>query len=243
MISSQTFTVSFLSRKEVAKNTYSFFFSRPEGFDFIAGQFNRWTLSIAVSDGRGASRFFTISSSPLDKEFISFTTKIIQSDFKKALLNLKKNEKVNIFGPSEKFILDENDMREKVLIAGGIGITPFHSILTYAVSKNLTIPLTLLVSFSIPEEMVFYEELTELSKTHKNIRIVYTITKPEESKIPWSGEKGRISEDLIKKYILDLQKSVFYVVGPPPMVEGTKQMLSEMQIPDENVKVELFTGY
>lgn len=243
MTDSQNYNATFISKEEVAKNTYSFFFKRPEGFEFIAGQFNRWTLSINALDGRGNSRFFTISSSPLDKEKISFTTKIIQSDFKKALLKLKENEEIKIFGPMGKFIIEETDSRERILIAGGIGITPFHSILTYASSKNLTIPFTLLVSFSVPEEMVFYEEMTELAKIHKNIRVVYTITRPEESRIQWNGEKGRISEDLIKKYCRNLLNSIFYVVGPPAMVESSQKMLEEMQIPAENIKVELFTGY
>jgi ferredoxin-NADP reductase len=243
MIESKPYTLRFLKKVAVAKDTYSFYFSRPEQFEFIAGQYNRWTLPITATDGRGASRFFTISSSPLEKEYITITTKIIQSDFKKALLELKENDEMKIFGPMGEFTLDESDVREQIFIAGGIGITPFHSMLLYAGGKNLSLPLTLLASYSVPEEMVFYDELTQLAKEHQSIRIVYTITKLQESQTPWQGETGRVSEEMLKKYAKDVMQSVFYIVGPPPMVDGTKALLEQMKIPGENIRTEQFTGY
>ena len=141
------------------------------------------------------------------------------------------------------FVLDETNPKPKVLIAGGIGVTPFHSMLTYAAAKNLTIPLTLFVSFSLPEEMVFYEELKKLEEQHENIKIIYTITKSEQSQTPWTGETGRVSKDLIKKYVPDISNVLIYVVGPPPMEEATKKLLNEMLIADENILTEQFTGY
>ena len=99
MVQSQTYTIPFISKKEIAKDTFSFYFSRPKEFEFIAGQYNRWILPTNATDGRGASRFFTISSSPNEKDFISLTTKIIQSDFKKSLLQLKEKDEIKIFGP------------------------------------------------------------------------------------------------------------------------------------------------
>lgn len=243
MIQSQPYTFSFLKKTEIAQHTYSFFFKRPENFDFIAGQYNRWTLPITATDGRGSSRFFTISSSPEERESVSLTTKIIQSDFKKALLELKEGDEIKIFGPMGNFILDESDNREKVFIAGGIGITPFHSILLSAAAKNLAQSLTLLASFSTPEEMAFRDELAQIAESHPSLKVIYTATKPEESTQPWEGEKGRVSEDLIKKYVKDPQTSVFYMAGPPPMVDGAKKLLEGMHIPEENIKLEQFTGY
>lgn len=241
---SQNYAIQFLSKKEITKDTYSFYFSRPKDFVFFSGQYNRWTLPITANDGRGSSRFFTISSSSLESEFISITTKVGISDFKKALLQLEKNDEMKIFGPMGRFTLDESDTRQKVFIAGGIGITPFHSMLLYAAAKNLTIPLTLLVSFSTFEEAAFYTELTELEKTHPHIKIIYTITHPEESKNPWSGETGRISSEMIQKYVRDISQSVFYMAGPPSMVDGTKKLLLEdIRIKNENIKIEQFSGY
>src|SRR6266404_139538 len=240
MIISQSYTIRFLSKQDLAKDTFSFFFERPKEFDFLPGQYNRWTLPITATDGRGSSRFFTISSSPLEKDKISLTTKIIQSDFKKALLKLETNDEIKIFGPMGNFVLDETNTKPRIFIAGGIGITPFHNMIHYAAEKNLNNPLTLLVSFSTPEETIFLEELKNLETMHTNIKIVYTITKPEQSQTLWIGETGRISEELIKKYVPDSINVVFYVVGPPPMEEATKTMLNEMQIESENILTEQF---
>ena len=243
MINSQQYIIHFLYKEKIARDTYTFSFNRPFEFTFLPGQYNRWTLPITALDGRGSSRFFTISSSPFEKDTITFTTKIMQSDFKKALLNLKKNDEIKIFGPMGNFILDETNTKPKVFIAGGIGITPYHSMITYAAWKNLKIPLTLIASYSNSDEMIFYEELKKLEKQHANIKIIYTITKPETSQISWNGEKGRISQDLIKKFVADITKKLFYIVGPPSMEETIKILLNQMQIRDENILTEAFTGY
>src|SRR5579859_490803 len=129
MIDSKPYVVQFITKEQVAKDTYTFYFKRPEAFDFFPGMYNRWTLPITATDGRGSSRFFTISSSPLENK-LTVTTKIIQSDFKKALLNLREGSEIKIFGPMGNFILDEANVKPRVLIAGGIGITPYHSMLT-----------------------------------------------------------------------------------------------------------------
>lgn len=244
MIPSQTHTIQFLSKKEVAKDTYSFYFGRPKDFVFLSGQYNRWTLPITAGDGRGQLRIFTISSSPLESDYLSLTTKVGVSDFKKELWQLQENQQISIFGPMGRFTLDESDTRQKVFIAGGIGITPFYSMVLFATVKNLSMPITLLVSFSTPEEAVFYNELTELEKTHPNIKIIYTITHPEASQSKWSGETGRISSEMIQKYVPNVAQSVFYMAGPSPMVESTKKLLlEEMQINNENLKIEQFSGY
>src|SRR5258708_17280739 len=98
MIQTKQYNIRFIKKVQVTKDTYTFYFERPAAFVFMPGQYNRWTLPIAAKDGRGSSRFFTISSTPLEKEKITFTTKIIHSDFKKALMKLKKDDEIKIFG-------------------------------------------------------------------------------------------------------------------------------------------------
>jgi ferredoxin-NADP reductase len=243
MNQSQSYTIQYIKKRKLAKNTYLFYFKKPKGFDFIAGQYNRWTLPITTTDGRGSSRFFTISSPPSEKDFLIVTTKTIQSDFKKELLKLHENQKIKIFGPMGQFVIDETSKKEHVFLAGGIGITPFYSMLADAAAKNSNKKLTLFVSFSIPEEAVFLNELTEIAKNHSNLHVIYTITQPQKSQIPWNGETGRISEDMIKKYLMNISQSIFYIVGSPLMVEGTRQMLEDMHVPNEQIKTEQFTGY
>lgn len=243
MNKAQSHKTSFIKHIKIAKDTYSLYFKRPDGFDFIAGQYNRWTLPMTATDGRGSSRFFTISSPPSEKNFLVVTTKIVQSDFKKELLQLHENQEIKLFGPMGQFMLDKNNSAENIFIGGGIGITPFYSILMNAAAINSTKKLTLFASFQTPEEMVFLNELTDITKAHPNINIIYTLTKPETSHISWNGEKGRITEGLLKKHIKDISKSIFYLVGPPLMVDETQKLLEAMKIRNENIRTEQFTGY
>lgn len=244
-------TCTLLRKENVSENAVSFYFSRP--FDnFFPGQYIRMILPIIPTDDRGASHFFTISSSPLEKEFFTVTTKVGQSDFKKYLFSMESGDEISIFGPLGGFYLREEDTSEKVFLAGGIGVTPFHSMISYIAEKNLTIPVTLLVSFSTVEEAIFYKELTNIAVNHPSIKVVYSIShleEPEQSRRPeksqkiWNGEVGRISESLIKKYVSDLQKPTFFVVGPPAMVTATEELLHTMQIPMDHIKTESMTGY
>lgn len=242
---SHAFSLPFVKKEQVAQDTWSYFFDRSSVlYDFQPGQYNRVTLPITATDTRGNSRMFTVASSPMEKDFLMITTKRGMSDFKNAFYALTPGTPVQFFGPMGGFILPEDDVTPRVLLAGGIGITPFRSILVTAGAKNLSVPLTLVVSFSTGEEMVYYQELMDLSKSHPNIKIVYTITHPEESKAPWEGEKGRISPEMIKKYVEDISKPIFMVSGPPAFVDGTVETLhTALHIAEENVKVDQFTGY
>lgn len=237
-------SVVFVKKEQVASDTYTYYFERKNlTEDFLPGQYMRMTLPITATDGRGSSHFFTISSSPTKKDFLTVTTKRGQSDFKNALFGLTPGTPVQIMAPIGGFLLRPEDQTPKVFLAGGIGITPFHSMITYAADLDLKTQLTLIVSFSTVEEIVFYDELTEIEKTHNNIKIIYSVSHPENSNKPWTGDKGRISEELIKKYIPDIMSPVFMVVGPPAMVDATEQLLKTMNIPLDHIKVEQFTGY
>lgn len=236
-----------LKKKEkVAKDTYSFYFDRvkrgfaSKQFDFLPGQYVRMTLDIKNPDDRGTSRSFTIASSTLDNDHIMITTRIIKSSFKKRMVELVPGEKVKFFGPIGGFFLDEKDKDSRVFLAGGIGITPFHSMIIYAFTKKLTIPLTLIVSFSRVEDMFFYDELSNISKENPLIKIVYVITHPDEK---WKGETGRISGDLIKKYVPNILDPKYFIVGPSAMVAAMEEVVKNMGAPNEKIFIENFTGY
>lgn len=240
----QEFHFPFLKKEQVGTDTYIFYFDRKNStLSFQAGQYIRIFLPHENMDERGDKRFFSISSSPLNLEHITITTKVTQSTFKMSLLKLQTGTPVRFFGPYGTFILKENETIPQVYLAGGIGITPFHSMITFASDKKLTVPLTLFVSFSTVEEAVFYEELMEASKNNPSIKVVYTITRPKESKKPWDGETGRISADLIKKYVSDFLKAKYMIAGPPKMVEAMEQMVRDMGVPQEQIRKENFTGY
>jgi ferredoxin-NADP reductase len=253
----QPFSLPFVKKEQVAHETYSFFFDR-EGqpdFDFTAGQYIRMSLEIENPDERGSSHYFTISSSPLEKEYLTITTKIVvqASTFKQTLSSLTPGTPVRFFGPNGDFTLPEHPEKPIVFLAGGIGITPSHSMITFAAKAGASFAMTLFVSFSTVEEAVFYDELKKIGQEHENVQIVYTVThlfepepqsrRPEESTQPWSGETGRISADMIKNYIQNVQNAQYYISGPQKMVSAMAEITSQMGVPEEQVKKEDFPGY
>jgi len=242
MSTPKQFSLPFLHREQLAKNTYSFFFDRSGvQFDFLPGQYIRMILPHENVDDRGTSRFFTIASSPLQKNILQITAKVIQSSFKETLLNLNPGHDISFFGPMGNFYF-QDDAKPHVFLSGGMGITPFHSMLLYAAQKKIEVPLTLIAAFGASDELIFYDELTAIATNNKNINVIYTVTQVDKDE-EWNGQTGRISEELIHNYITDKKKSFFYVVGPTSMVEDTKKLLSEMKIDDEQISSEDFTGY
>ena len=240
------FSLPFSHKEQVAKDTFAFYFDRVkrtfghlEDWDFYPGQYIQMMLPNENSDNRGTMRYFTISSSPLDKKYLRVLTKVIQSTFKMTLAALKPGQVVSFFGPNGDFYLREKKS-EHVLLAGGIGMTPFISMLEYATVKNLKNQITLFVAFSTPDEMIFFNQLIKISDEHENINVIYTITKPSTV---WTGETGRISSELIKKNIIDVIKPLYYITGPPLMVEATVKMVQEIGISEDQIFQEHFSGY
>lgn len=235
------FTLPFVKKEQIATDTFAFYFDRSkENWEFYPGQYIRMMIPNEAADDRGTMRYFTISSSPTDRTHLRIVTKVIKSTFKKDLFSKKEGDEVSFFGPNGDFYFREEE-KDHVFLAGGIGITPFLSMIEYAADKNVENNITLFASFSTLEEMVYYDKLSQIGEKHRNIKIVYTLTKEEGD--AWKGEKGRISIDLIKKYVPDVKTPVYYIVGPPPMVEASVSMIESIEIADDHILQEHFSGY
>lgn len=166
---------------------------------------------------------FTISSSPTEPH-LQFTTVFREeSDYKKALWAKKIDDEVEIAGPNGGFIFDENDKTPRLFIAGGIGITPFRSMIRYVADKQLSLPITLLYSVKNKGKAAF----TDLPFT----RIIETET------------EGRLDEEKIKKYCPDWQDRSWWLCGPPALVAAFVELEKKMGIAPEKLKSEDFTGY
>lgn len=228
------FYLNFVKKEKISKDVWSFYFSRvkrgsAEKLDFLAGQYIHLYLPIVNEKGRSNSRMFTISSSPLEKGYIVITTKKGNSLFKKSLFKLNPKASVKFYGPSGSLIIDEIKKPSYVFLAPGIGITPFRSIIKYISQKNLKISITLLTSFSERESFLFYDELNGISKLNANIKIVYTST--------------RISEQLIKKHVKNINKHLYYIVGAASAISDLEEVVSVMGIPSHKIFLEDFEGY
>ena len=231
--------------REEAKGTLSFFWKPERPVSYIAGQFFYFTLpSLKYPDPKGATRHFTLSSSPTEGEILRSTTRIREeSGYKKTLNKLSMGSVIEGEGPNGTFLLDENEKGAFVFLAGGIGITPFRSMMKFATDKKLPVPMHLIYSNSIPEEIAFRAEIDQLSKTNPHIKVDMTISKPEESSQKWEGLTGRIDENLIRKLVPDVSVPIFMVAGPPAMVDAVEQILGKLGLPAGRVRSEKFTGY
>ena len=249
--SANKFEFPFIKKEKIAKNTYTFYFDRvhverglgkrgyAEDFDFIPGQYLKLYLQIENPDARGSSRYFTISSSPTDRKFLTITTKILKSSFKKKLHSLKKGEMVSFYGPLGFFTFNVNSKKPKIFLGGGIGITPYHSILTSLDYKKNKAKILLIVFFSLYKDVIFYEELKKIEKENPNIQIVYTLTRDTKD----GFEIGRISEEMIRKYSPEFLDSEFFVVGSPVVEEELFDLVKKMGVSEEKIFKEHFSGY
>jgi ferredoxin-NADP reductase len=236
-----------VDKRQEAKGTNSFFWEAEKPVKYLPGQYFYFTLAkLAFPDPRGSTRHFTISSSPTEGILLRLTTRIReQSGYKKTLDSLEIGEVIEGEGPNGTFVLDESEKGPHVLLAGGIGITPFRSMIKYNLDKNLGTKITLLYSCSIPEEIVFRKELEGYNDLTQNLKLYLTVSQPQNAKSGWTGLTGRIDEAMIKKIVPDYStlNPTFWVCGPPPMVEAMEQVLGRLNISSGKVRSEKFTGY
>lgn len=231
----------FLKKEKISHDAYSFYFSKKNlDLNFSPGQYLKIYLDIENPDDRGSSRYFTISSNPTDKDFLTITTRIIKSSFKLRLSNLNPGEKIKAFGPIGYFDFDMKSPKEQIFLAGGIGMTPAHSIIRFVDGKKAKTKILLIVSFTKFSEIIFYDELKEIESRNKNIKIIYSLTK--ESKKINGFENGYIDEKLIKKYSRDCSNTKFFVVGSESFEITMYELLLKMEIKEENIFKENFPG-
>lgn len=227
-------------KQEIAEGTLMVKYQVDENFQFKSGQYFFITLpKLIYPDERGARRHFSIINSPNEKGILSMATRMTDSGFKKTLSKLPVGTEVEVGPIAGVFVLPENFNRPLVFISGGIGITPFISMLRYVSEEKLPANITLIYSNRNQASTAFLKELQELSKTIPNFKLVLTMTEDNV----WSGEKREVDARLIKDYTASLQNPFFCVVGPPSMTEAVVGELKKIGTVDENIKIEKFTGY
>ncbi|APH39103.1 ferredoxin--NADP reductase [Methanohalophilus halophilus] len=218
------------------EDVVSFLFPRPDGFDYLAGQYIFVELEIGEKKVR---KPFTISSSPTNKDIIEFTKKLTGHEFSDALLSLQAGDTAGIEGPFGKMTYS-GEYDKIALISGGIGITPMISISRYCTDKGMDTNIVMISSNKTEQDIAFRDELDTMQKRNPNLKVVHTLTRASEE---WEGCRERVCESMILREIPDYRERTFYICGPPPMVEAVKEILYQMNVDKSKVKYELFTGY
>ena len=236
-----TYTVKLLAKQPVAQGTMAFHLERPAGFEFRAGQAFEVILP-GGPEGEDGSHAFSIVTAPHEAELM-FATRMRDSRFKRALGALPLGAELNIDGPFGSLTLHKNPARAAVLIAGGIGITPFMSMLRHAFKTESAHRLMLIYSNRRPEDSAFLTELQGHARQHERFQLVATMTDMGKSASTWKGETGLVDGAFLTRITAGLPSPIFYVAGPPGLVVAMRAALSAAGIDDDDIRSEDFFGY
>jgi ferredoxin-NADP reductase len=223
-------TLTLAKKIQEAPDVTTFVFDPDEPLTWQAGQFLHYTIPQEHADDRGLERWFTISSAPFERQ-IHITTRHAEkgSSFKEALFSLPIGATIEADGLEGDFVVDDPSA-DFVFIAGGIGITPFRSMLAQLDHEGIDIHATLLYA-NRDDNFVFKAELDAIAAKHPNVTIHY-----------FSADE-RIDAKAITSRVPNLQIPTFYASGPEPMVETYEKMLADMGVPDSHLKRDFFPGY
>jgi len=224
-----------IKKEEVANGTFAFLFERPSRFEFIPGQF----IEVALEEGSPSDPFrsFSIASAPCE-EHLMIATRIRDSAFKQALSSLAPGTEVQIDGPYGRFGL-RGDASCHVLISGGIGVTPFRSIVIQAADERTRGNIVLFHASRDVGGAPFHEEMTDLGGRGFGFQFVPAMTRPSEG---WLGETGYVDAAMLARYA-DLSSAMYYISGPQAMVESTRDMLLKVPVASDRIVTEAFEGY
>ncbi len=238
------FTTTLVARSQAAEGTMSFFFERPANFNFKAGQFFTVILpNPPYNDEKGNRRTFSIASAPQETARLQMTTRLTGSALKRGLAEIPLGAPVELLGPSGSFTLHAEPAIPAVFIAGGIGITPFRSMILDAAARSLPHPITLIYSNRHLEGAAFHDELQQLASTSKNFKYVPTLTQADKSPHSWNGERRYVNAEFLRDHAGDLGKPIFYLAGPPGLVAGVSKTVTAAGVNPERVLAEEFEGY
>jgi ferredoxin-NADP reductase len=211
----------------------AFRFTKPPGFVFKPGQAVTLLLTDPPPEPNSRQRIFSLVSAPFDAELAVATRMREGSAFKRALKSLPPGAKLGLKGPRGVMTLHEDRSRAAVFIAGGIGITPFMSMLRQAAHDRLDQRLLLLCSNRRAEDTPFLAELQALERQSDNFRLLARMT----------DRDGFVDEKAIKQFVGDAAAPIHYLAGPPAMVDAMKALLRGAGVSDADVRSERFYGY
>ena len=210
-------------------------------YEWTAGQNLVMTIP-GLEDPKGPTRPITISSSPTEGGFLAITTIVRESPFKQRLAAMRPGDEVVLDGPEGDFVLKPG--RPAVFLAGGIGITPFRSMMRFATDSHLDKPLSLIYSARTAADLVFRKELDELQRRNPAIHVLYTVTRHQESDGPWSGRVGHIDATMVRDALRGIRHPLVYLAGPPGLVASNRQLFAEeVHVPASDILTDEFDGY
>ena len=206
-------------------------------FTFVPGQF----LNVAFwIGGARMNRSYSISSSPTRREHVELT---VRREPRGAVSRhvvdlLKIGDQIEVGGPVGRFTFTGTEADSVVLIAGGVGITPMMSITRYLTDLSWDGDIFLIYQCRTPTEFIFANEFPELQRVNRKLRVVVAMSRPEGTN--WEGLRGHLTKDLFTETVPNLASRRIHLCGPPSMMESTKAILVELEVPADHLKTEAF---
>ena len=209
----------------------------PRPFDFLPGQYLNLSLMI---DGRKVPRSYTIASSPSRRDYCEITVKREEMGVCSRYLHDSQLEGqlLSVSAPAGRFTFTGKEADGIVLIAGGVGITPLMSILRYLTDHAWAGPIDLFFSIRSESEIIFRQEIEYLAQRCANFHPHICVTR--DASAEWAGLRGRITGELLQRYVSDLPQRLTYVCGPAAMLDPMRQLLITLGVPEERIKYEEF---
>ena len=229
-------STSVLAVLDEARDIKTFRLARPDGFEFLPGQF----LAVRVLvDGKPHVRCYSISSPPDTRGYLEISVR--RQGLVSTMLHAstRTGSRLSINPPAGRFVYPSSDDRPLALVAGGIGITPLLSMLRHALAADPTRPVALFYSARNRESLAFLSELRVIAERHPQVRIGITLSDDANAPAPW--RRGRIDGPLIRQFVAHPAHTIFCVCGPDPMMAAMQELLRSEGVPAEQIRSEHFS--
>jgi len=244
LVSPKTKLFPILKQKlKIAANSADFIFNPGQKFAYEPGQYLEWTLQHNKTDSRGSRRYFTLASSPTEPDLrigVKFYDK--SSSFKEALLDADEDTLIVASQLAGDFVMPKDPSKKLVFIAGGIGVTPYRSMVKYLLDTGESRTITLLYSARTPGDFA-YRDVFEQARKQIGLNAIYVTTDDQATSPEANTRMGTIDSQMIKNEVPDFIERVFYISGPQAMVAAMKNQLTTLGVPAHQIKVDYFPGY
>lgn len=227
---------------QLSQNIYDFVFVLDQKISYISGQYMEWTLGYKDPDSRGNRRYFTLSSSPTEDNLrIGVRYNNASSSYKRELFRLAPGDEIVAASLAGDFVLPENQNKKFVFIAGGIGVTPFRSIVKNMIDKMEKKDIVLFYSVKSRDEAVYMDVFLEGQSL--GLRVIVTLTDTQNIPGDWQEKRGNVTDEMIRNEVPDYRERMFYISGPHGLVTDFEKTLSKMGLGKSQIKTDYFSGY
>lgn len=225
--------------ERVAADAYDFVFSSDRRLAFQPGQYLEWTLPVPHPDNRGNRRYFTLASAPTEDELrlgVKFYPR--SSAFKQSLSRMVPGDAIHVTQLAGAFILPSDPRKKLAFIAGGIGITPFRSMLRTLLDEREARDIVVVYGVERPQAIA-YRHVLDAAEKELGIPTVYAVERGAAA----DQYPGLIDANLIQQAVPDMAERTFYVSGPQSMVDAVRRTLHALGVPRSRIKVDFFPGF